>query len=188
MRRALAIVGAAAILSGCTLEPTYVRPTPATPAAWPVGAAYPQSTQPALPSLSYRDVFRDPHLQTLIASALANNQDLQAAVANVEIARAQYRVQRAQLLPKIDAAATGVESQSHTEAAGVTTKRRQVDRSFEADVGFSAFELDLFGRLRSLSHAAQQEYLATEAAQHSVRLTIFFGDKIQRELPVGRYR
>lgn len=172
MRRALAIAAAAGALAGCTLEPAYVRPTPATPAAWPVGAAYPAAGETPPPSLSYRDIFRDPHLQTIIAGALSNNQDLQAALANVRIARAQYRVQRAQLLPTIDAAASGGESQSRTQAAGVTTNRRQVDRSFDADVGFSAFELDLFGRLRSLSHSAQEQYLASEAAERTARLTI----------------
>jgi multidrug efflux system outer membrane protein len=172
MRRALAIVVAASALAGCTLEPAYVRPTPATPATWPVGAAYAPASQAPLPSLSYRDIFRDPHLQTIIASALANNQDLRAALANVGIARAQYRVQRAQLLPTIVATASAGESQSRTQAAGVTTSRRQVDRSFNADVGFSAFELDLFGRLRSLSHAAQAQYLASEAAERTARLTI----------------
>ena len=171
MRR-LALLAIAASLAGCTLEPTYVRPAPATPATWPVGAAYPPASDAPLPSLSYRDIFRDPHLQTVIASALANNQDLQAALANVGIARAQYRVQRAQLLPTIDATLSGEESQSHTQAAGITTSRRQIDRSFNADVGFSAFELDLFGRLRSLSHAAQEQYLASEAAERTARLTI----------------
>jgi multidrug efflux system outer membrane protein len=163
---------AAGALAGCTLEPAYVRPTPAVPSTWPVGAAYPPASEVTLPALGYRDIFRDPHLQSIIGAALANNQDLQAALANVEIARAQYRVQRAQLLPKIDAAASAAESQTHTQAAGVTTQRRQVDRSFNADIGFSAFELDLFGRLRSLSHAAQQQYLASEAAERSARLTI----------------
>ena len=172
MKRALAITLAAGALAGCTLEPSYVRPAPATPATWPVGAAYPAVSQAPLPSLSYRDIFRDPHLQTIIASALANNQDLQAALANVGIARAQYRVQRAQLLPQIAATAGAGESQTHTEAAGITTSRRQIDRSFNADVGFSAFELDLFGRLRSLSHAAQEQYLASEAAERTARLTI----------------
>ena len=127
-----------------------MRPTPAVPSSWPVGAAYPPAGEATLPSVSYRDIFRDPHLQSIIGAALANNQDLQAALANVEIARAQYRVQRAQLLPKVDAAASAGESQTHTQAAGVTTQRRQIDRSFAADVGFSSFELDLFGRLRSL--------------------------------------
>lgn len=172
MRRGLAIIMMSAALAGCTLEPTYVRPIPAAPPIWPSGTAYPAAAGPALPSLSYRDIFRDPHLQTIIASALANNQDLQAALANVEIARAQYRVQRAQLLPKIDVGGSAAESQTHTEVASITTERRQIDRSYEANVGFSAFELDLFGRLRSLSHAAQEEYLASEAAARSARLTI----------------
>jgi len=176
MRRAFSIVLAAGALAGCTLEPTYVRPTPAVPSTWPVGAAYPPAGEAALPSVSYRDIFRDPHLQTIIAAALANNQDLQAAMANVGIARAQYRVQRAQLLPKIDAAASAAESQTRSQnqagASGTGVASKQVERSFDANVGLSAFELDLFGRLRSLSHAAQQQYLASEAGARAARLTI----------------
>src|SRR6185369_11913792 len=133
--------------------PTYLRPAPAVPATWPIGAAYPPADQAALPSVSYRDIFRDPHLQTIIAAAVANNQDLQAAMANVGIARAQYRVQRAQLLPKIDAAASAAESQTRSQnqagASGTGVASKQVERSFDANVGLSAFELDLFGRLRS---------------------------------------
>ena len=82
---------------------------------WPTGPAYPQATAPAaqpntslapLPALSYRDVFKDVRLQTLIDRALADNQNLRAALANVEIARAQYRVQRhvPALLPLADVA------------------------------------------------------------------------------------
>ena len=172
MRRALAVAFGAGALAGCTLEPTYVRPTPAIPASWPVGAAYPPTSQAALPSVRYQDIFREPRLQAVIVRALANNQDLQVAMANVGIARAQYRIQRAQLLPQIDATASGAESQTQTQVAGVTTARRQIDRSFNADVGFSSFELDLFGRLRSLSHAAQQQYLASEAGARTARLTL----------------
>src|ERR1700756_2933199 len=103
MKRVLAVLIGGAALAGGTPEPTYVRPTPAVPQAWPVGAAYPTANQPALPSVSYRDVFKEPRLQALIERAIANNQDLQIALANVTIARSQYRVQRAELLPKIDA-------------------------------------------------------------------------------------
>jgi len=162
MRRALVMVFAAGALGGCTLEPTYLRPAPAVPSSWPVGAAYPPAGPAASPSVRYQDIFRDPRLQHIMARALANNQDLQAALANVGIARAQYRVQRAQLLPNIGAAAT----------AGESRNRSQTARSYEADLGFSAFELDLFGRLRSLNHAAQQQYLASEAGARTARLTL----------------
>lgn len=172
MKRAVAMVLAAGALAGCSLEPAYVRPTPAIPATWPVGAAYPPAPQAAVPPVRYQDIFRDDRLQAVIVQALANNQDLAAALANVRIARAQYRVQRAQLLPTVQVGATGGEDRSHVSVAGVTTTQKEISRSFEADVGFSAFELDLFGRLRSLSHAAQQQYLASEAGARTARLTL----------------
>jgi multidrug efflux system outer membrane protein len=175
VRRALAILALGAALGGCTLEPHYARPAPAVPGAWPVGAAYPASPQPAAASVSYRDVFRDPHLVAIIDRALANNQDLRAAMANVEIARAQYRIQRAELFPHIEA--TGSFSENHGPLTvggtnGVTTRVPNTSRTYAADVGFNAFELDLFGRLRSLTHAAQDQYLATEAGARAARLTL----------------
>lgn len=175
MRRALAILMTGAGLAGCTLEPRYVRPAPTIPQAWPVGAAYPPPQTSALPSLSYRDVFRDPHLQAIIERALAGNQDLRAAMANVEIARAQYHVERAQLLPHIDATAGAAEDRQKITtlgAGGQASGRPQVVRSYDAEVGFTAFELDLFGRLRSLSRAAQDQYLASEAGARAARLTL----------------
>jgi multidrug efflux system outer membrane protein len=175
MRRGIAILALGASLAGCTMEPRYSRPTPAVPGAWPVGAAYPANPQPAAPSVSYRDVFRDPHLLAIIDKALANNQDLRAAMANVEIARAQYRIQRAELLPRIEA--TGDFNENHGPLTvggtnGVTTRVPNTSRTYAVDVGFNAFELDLFGRLRSLTHAAQDQYLATEAGARAARLTL----------------
>ena len=175
MRKALSLLLVGAALAGCTLEPRYVRPAPAVPQTWPVGAAYPTASAAALPSLSYRDVFKDPHLQAVIGQALTNNQDLAIAMANVTIARAQYRVQRAQLLPRIEATAGASESHGKVttiQPNGTVTNPRETTRSYDADIGFSAFEIDLFGRLRSLSHAAQQQYFASEAGVDAARLTL----------------
>jgi len=161
MRR-LAILLCTGALAGCTLEPAYVRPTPAAPQTWPVGAAYPPAATRTTPALTYADVFKDPRLKALIDRALAQNQDLAAAVANVETARAQYRVQRADQLPHLTAAA----SVSEDHERGDTT------RDHQAALEMPAFQLDLFGRLRSLSHAAQEQYLATEAGARAARLTL----------------
>jgi multidrug efflux system outer membrane protein len=139
------------------------------------GRGHAPASAAALPSVSYRDVFKDPHLQAVIGQALIRNQDLAAALANVTIARSQYRVQRAQLLPRIEATAQA--SESHGKAStilpnGTVASPRETTRSYAADAGFSSFEIDLFGRLRSLSHAAQQQYLASEAGVRAARLTI----------------
>lgn len=163
MRRVLALSLSAASLAGCTLEPHYQRPGAAIPASWPVGAAYAPQAAEALPSLDYRQVFRDPRLQAILGQALARNQDLAAAMANVEIARAQYRGQRSDLFPHVDATVSA--SQSHTPALGTA-------KSNTAEIGVSGFELDLFGRIRSLTHAAQQQYFASEAGARAARLTL----------------
>jgi multidrug efflux system outer membrane protein len=84
-------------------------------------------------------------------------------------------VQRAQLLPRIEANVGATESHGRSTAAqsnGAVASTGQTTRSYDADIGFSAFEIDLFGRLRSLSHAAQQQYLASEAGVHAARLTL----------------
>jgi multidrug efflux system outer membrane protein len=177
VRRLFALAACGAALSACTLEPHYARPQPAIPGSWPVGAAYaPQAPAAApLPSVSYRDVFHDPHLLAILETALANNQDLRAAMANVEIARAQYRIQRAELLPRIEGTAGFTENHGPVTVGGtngVITRQTNTSRTYTADVGFNAFELDLFGRLRSLTHAAQDQYLATVAGARAARLTL----------------
>jgi multidrug efflux system outer membrane protein len=175
MRSLLAVVLCGAALTACTLEPHYARPTPAVPQSWPVGAAYPPQNAATLPSVNYRDVFKDAHLQAIIGQAIANNLDLQIALANVTIARSQYRVQRAELLPKINADGGFTEAHGKVEVIepnGVVATPRETTRAYNLDLGFSSFELDLFGRLRSLTHAAQQQYLASEAGVHAARLTL----------------
>ena len=172
MRSFLAILLTGAALAGCTLEPAYRRPAPSVPQTWPVGAAYPATSAPALPSVSYRDVFKDPHLQAIIERALVNNRDLQIAMANVAIARSQYRVQRAALLPRVGIDAGAAEFRTRSTVAGGVSGQRNTTRAYTEDVGFSAFQIDLFGRLRSATKAAQQQYLASDAGAHAAHLTI----------------
>jgi len=175
MRRLVCALMMGAALSGCTLEPHYARPIAAVPQSWPVGEAYPKAPAPPLPSLNYRDVFKDPHLQAIIVRALADNQDLEVAMANVVIARSQYRVQRAALLPLVTANGEAIQTHDRIEVAkpgGGTTSQPQTTRSYLADVGFSTFEIDVFGAIRSLTHAAQQQYFASQAGVHQARLTL----------------
>ena len=92
-------------LTACSLEPHYRRPEPAVAPTWPNGAAYDPAEKLALPVIRYTDIFRDPQLQAIIAQALANNQNVRIALGNIEAARAQYRIQRAQQLPRINGSA-----------------------------------------------------------------------------------
>ncbi|WP_340265925.1 efflux transporter outer membrane subunit [Sphingobium mellinum] len=160
MKRLLPLVSLIA-LGACNLAPTYVRPSAPVPAAWPSGAAYPARTDAPV-GLPWTSLIGDTRLRTIIDRALANNRDLRATLANVLAARAQYRIQRAAQLPTV------------TAEAGASIARRNGDRqdSYSADLGFSAFEIDLFGRLRNLSEAALQSFLATKEGARSARIAL----------------
>lgn len=162
------------LLAGCNLAPVYERPAPAISSSWPAGDAYLRTTETALPRISYRDIFRDPALQMLIERAIVKNQDLRIALANVAVARGQLRVRRAQLLPRIDGSAgvTVGERGAAQSATGGDGNNGGKFTSYDLNVGLTAFEIDLFGRVRNLSDAALQDYLATEAAVRAARLTL----------------
>jgi multidrug efflux system outer membrane protein len=168
--RALSLM-ALPLLGACSLAPTYHRPASPVPPSWPVGDAYLAQSERTLPEVSYSDIFRDPRLQQIISQAMTNNRDLRIAAANIVQARAQYRVQRAEILPVIDAGASaGYSDTGDASRTGTGTSGRRA--SFSADVGTTAFEVDLFGRIRSLSDAALNRYFASEAAARATRLTL----------------
>jgi multidrug efflux system outer membrane protein len=160
MKRVAAVLALTA--TACTtMEPNYVRPDPAIPTSWPVGDPYVAQAEVGLPVFTYQQVFQDPRLQTLIAQALANNRDLMVAASNIAASREQYRIQRAQQLPTLNA------------GSGVTVSGDRDDKvSANYDVGVNVpnFEIDLFGRVRSLTKVQLQRYLATEAGARATRL------------------
>ena len=102
MKRAVALI--ALLSTSCaTMEPKLNRADPAIPTSWPVGSPVLAQSEATLPAITYKQIFIDPRLQTLIAQALVNNRDLMSAAANIAAAREQYRIQRAQQLPQVDA-------------------------------------------------------------------------------------
>jgi len=157
-------------LPACSFEPAYRRPAPAIPAVLP---SSPAQAEPAPATLGYRDVFRDARLIALIDRGLANNQDLKAAVANVRSARALVSVARADLLPTVDGSA-GVTTGDGSNRVSTNSNGSGRRTTYSADLGVS-WEIDLFGRLRSLSNAAVDEYLGSVAAQRGVRLSLVAG-------------
>jgi multidrug efflux system outer membrane protein len=165
MKRVAALIPL--LLAGCSMEPAYVRPGPAVPPSWPAGDSYLRQSEAALPSVTYQQVFRDPRLQTIIGEALENNRDLMVAAANIAAAREQYRIQRANQLPQVNAVG-GATVQPRNPGSGI-------DVQTDAGVQIPAFEIDLFGRIRSQSHAALNRYLATEAGARATRLTLVSG-------------
>ncbi|MGB8840685.1 MAG: efflux transporter outer membrane subunit [Aliidongia sp.] len=184
-------------LGGCSLIPDYERPALPVEASFPDGPAYRADTSEpaalAADTLGWRDFFRDPALQHLIEIALANNRDLRVAVLNVAAAQAQYRVQHADLFPKIALSGSGQfeEIPANTAIAfgggtpgttgtgsTVATSVAQTGpqsitfRSFAAGIGFTNYELDLFGRIRSLSDEAFEQYLGQESTRRSAQISL----------------
>ena len=166
---------AAAVTTGAcgALEPRLPEAAPSIPAEWPMPAttAVPLAAEgvtaespgtPAAADIGWRDFFVDPRLQEVIARALANNRDLRVAVLNVERARALYRIERADRVPSVGATAAMI----RTGGDAPTTE------SFTAGIGITEFELDLFGRVRSLSQAALQQYFAQEESRRSAQLAL----------------
>lgn len=164
--KTLLLTGVVALgLGGCTLAPHYERPVSPVPATFPGGDAYAPAAGAAA-SLTYQDVVLDPRLRRLIAQALDTNRDLRIAAANIAAARAQYGIQRADLLPKAQVAGAA------TTSGSGEGDNAQSSRAYSVRLGVSAYELDFFGRIRSLSAAALDRYLATEAGARATRIAL----------------
>jgi len=159
---------AATLVAGCTLAPTYRRPALPVQSAFPDAPATTQGASAA--DLPWRDVVLEPRLQSLVALALRENRDLRVAVADIQRARALYRIQRAELLPAIDAVGQGV--RSRTPPSISTTGQPVHTEQYSASLGLAAFEIDLFGRVRSLSASALQSFFAVEQNRRAVQISL----------------
>jgi multidrug efflux system outer membrane protein len=161
------------MLAACDMAPKYVRPELPVPSASPQGPAYATDGGRAaiVPAdTGWRDFFTDARLVRVIETALANNRDLRLAVANVEQARAQYRVQRADLLPTVGA--TGSATYSEQPQVQFGQSQRLNTDIYQAQVGISAWEIDLFGRVRNLSKAAQEQYFAQVETRNAAQTSL----------------
>ncbi|WP_042878777.1 efflux transporter outer membrane subunit [Cupriavidus necator] len=162
------------LAAGCSLQPVYQRPAAPVSAAFPAGEAYKTAAvgtgSAALPAadIGWRDFLADPRLQRLVELALQNNRDLRVAALNVEKVQAQYRIQHAALFPQVSAGASASATGKSTSssATGANTSRNY-------SVGLSAsWEIDFFGRLRSLSDAAAEQYLASAYARQAAEILL----------------
>jgi multidrug efflux system outer membrane protein len=159
---------------GCTLAPKYERPAAPVPAEWPKGAAYqaPESaaSTPAAAELKWREFFTDERLQKIIETALNNNRDLRLAALNVEKARALYGIQRAELLPAVNA--TGSMSSQRVPADLSTAGSAMTVNQYGVNLGISSWEIDFFGRIRGLKDRVLEEYIATDQARRSAQILL----------------
>lgn len=157
----------AVLLAGCSLAPQYQRPEAPIATVYPAEASNAKADATAT---GWREFFPDQRLQQLIEAALANNRDLRVAALRIEEARAQYGIQSADLLPNLNATASG--SRSRTPGAVSITGRSSVNSNYQVGLGLAAFELDFFGRVRSLNDAALAQYLATEEASRAAQISL----------------
>jgi multidrug efflux system outer membrane protein len=162
------------LTGGCTMAPKYTRPDAPVPAKWPAGPAYDQTksaaSAPAATELPWREFFTDGRLQKVIEVALDNNRDLRMAALNVERARALYGIARAELLPSVNA--TGMMSKQLVPADLSTTGSSMVAEQYSVNLGITSWEIDFFGRIRSLKDKALEEYLATDDARRSAQISL----------------
>jgi len=160
---------AAGVLSGCSMAPKYTRPDA------PVAATYPEhraatGNQLSAAETGWRDFFHDARLQALIARSLANNRDLRVAALRIEEARAQYNIVQADRVPNFNGTATG--NRGRTPASVNQFGQSVVTSNYQVGVSLASFELDFFGRVKSLSDSALASYLSTEEARLSAQLSL----------------
>jgi multidrug efflux system outer membrane protein len=185
---AAALAALAALLTGCTLAPDYRKPAPSVADTYPDGPAYHSSGAPAATlavsadKLAWRDFFVDPGLRRLLDIALHSNRDLRSAAIDAAQAQAQFRVQHADLFPSLSVTGVGeYEGLSNSGLVGggnasstaiPTGAGGGTFRYYTVNAGVTSYELDLFGRLRSLSREAFEKYLAQEENRRAVALTV----------------
>ena len=174
IRNTLLMTLAVVCFAGCTMAPRYTRPAPPVPAEWPTGPAYKGvadgRTDQAAADIGWHEFYVDERLRKVISLALSNNRDLRAATSNIERARGLYRIQRAQLFPQVNA--SGGLSEQRVPANISETREAVTLRQYDVGLGVSSWEIDFFGRIRSLTASALEQYLATEQALRSAQISL----------------
>jgi multidrug efflux system outer membrane protein len=156
----------AALFTSCSFEPALDKPgVEVVPVSFSGNGAGTGSA-----ALDWRSFFTDPRLKKLVGIALENNRDLRVAVLNVEQSRAQYGISRSALFPSVDLSATG--SRRRTPGSTVSGGTAVETRNYDVSVGVTSYELDLFGRVRSLNHSALENYFASDAARLGAQISL----------------
>ncbi len=163
------------VLCACSLAPEYTRPAAPVPENWPTGKAY-RDVQTAAATdveLQWKECFTDIRLQQIIETALKNNRDLRIAALNARKVRALCGIQRAELFPTINT--TGGMVKERIPADLSSSGKSMTAEQYSVSLGIASWEIDFFGRIRSLEDRALQEYLATEQARRSVHISLISG-------------
>lgn len=162
-------------LAGCSLAPKYERPAAPVPVQypWQSNNAGAQATNVGYSAdLGWSEFFRDPQLRALIALSLENNRDMRIAVERIQEARAQYGIVQSDRLPTLGIGGNAQITRNPPDVRANGPDSPSVSRYYQAGVGMTSFELDFFGRVKNLSEAAYQQYLATEQASRTVHINL----------------
>jgi multidrug efflux system outer membrane protein len=166
----VAILMASSMLTACTMAPHYDRPKVDVSNQWSNSLDIGTAEQDAVANIEWRQFFKSPEIQSIIELALEHNKNLAIAAANIEEARAMYRIQRADLIPNINVNAEGLKQRMPDALS--TTGVSVNSETYKANLASTSYELDLFGRLRSLNKAAAEDYLATLQAKKSPQISL----------------
>lgn len=161
------------VLNGCTLMPEHTRPVSPIPETLPVTNPATEAAAPTVAELAWDTFIVDPGLRQVVQLALENNRDLRIAALNIEKVQALYRIQRSELYPGLTATGTGEKERVPANLSATGTP--YTSELYTAGVGIASWELDLFGRIRSLKAQARQQYLATEHARSGMQVSLIAG-------------
>ncbi|MFD2234124.1 efflux transporter outer membrane subunit [Phaeospirillum tilakii] len=170
IKKLSSLLAATTLLAGCSLIPDYLRPDAPVAPSWPQADSAARAGAPLMGDLAWKAFFKDPGLQALIEQALANNRDLRVAALNIEVARSTYRVSESALFPQINANG-GFTSQRIPKGVGGSTAD-VTNRTYQANLGVTSWELDFFGKLSSQQEQAYENFLATEEARQATRISL----------------
>jgi multidrug efflux system outer membrane protein len=164
----ISVMTLSAMLSACSMIPEYQRP--ANPVMLQSSESIVDASLAA--DTGWQEFYQDKQLQQLIALSLENNRNLRATVLQVEQLRAQYKIQRAELLPAVNANASATRQRVPESLNTTGLGGSGVYDEYQIGVGISAWEIDFFGRIDSLQQAALEQFLASEASRKSIQLTL----------------
>lgn len=156
------VLSSGLLLGGCSFIPVLHKPAPPVAEQWGASGVV---TSPAAELLRWQQYFPDERLQGLIRASLAHNRDLRVAILNIEQARAQLTVQRADLFPTLNASVNATRQPS-------SSAPYQVGTVASGGLALASFELDLFGRVRALSEAASAQLLGTQASSQTTQISL----------------
>lgn len=177
IKPAFLAVLATGLFSACSMAPRYHQPTVNMAEKFPATGSQQMIKGSAVAAnLGWQEYFADPRLQQLIGIALNNNKDLRIAALNVDAVRAQYAIARADRLPALSATGNGNRGRVAQDLSGMRDASGKptsyVSEAYNVGLGVTAFELDLFGRVKSLSDAALNQYFAQQQTRDATQISL----------------